>query len=197
MSLNVEPSFCRTTVTFWFFLIFPANTRPTTILPTNSLYWSAATCIWSGASSSTSGAGTLFRIASNSGCRSFGVDGQVGGRDAGAAAGVDDREVGGVVVGAEFDEQVEHQRVDVADARVRPVDLVDDDDRLEPGGERLLQHEPRLRQRPFGGVDEHERTVGHLQDALDLAAEVGVARACRSGSPSRRRCGCRSSSPGW
>ena len=44
-----------------------------------------------------------------------------------------------------------------------------------PDGERLAEHEARLRQRPLGGVDEQERAVGHLQDALDLAAEVGVA----------------------
>ena len=58
---------------------------------------------------------------------------------------------------------------------VGAVDLVDDDDRLEAVLERLAQHEPRLRQRPFGGVDEQEHAVGHAQDALDLAAEVGVA----------------------
>ena len=69
--MNTLPSFCLTTATFWFFLIFPANTLPIAILPTNSLYCSADTCIWSGALSSTSGGGTLFRIASNSGLRSF------------------------------------------------------------------------------------------------------------------------------
>ena len=29
---------------------------------------------------------------------------------------------------------------------------------------------------PFGGVDQHHDAVDHVQDALDLAAEVGVAR---------------------
>ncbi len=41
--------------------------------------------------------------------------------------------------------------------------------------ERLGQHEPRLRHRPFGRVDQHQRAVGHPQHALDLAAEIGVA----------------------
>ena len=40
---------------------------------------------------------------------------------------------------------------------------------------RPSQHEARLRQRAFGGVDQQERAVGHHQRALDLAAEVGVA----------------------
>jgi len=30
--------------------------------------------------------------------------------------------------------------------------------------------------RPFGGVDEHDRAVDHRKNALDLAAEIGVAR---------------------
>ena len=41
--------------------------------------------------------------------------------------------------------------------------------------ERLPQHEPRLRQRALGRVDEEEHAVHHRQPALDLAAEVGVA----------------------
>ena len=36
-------------------------------------------------------------------------------------------------------------------------------------------HELGLRQRPFGGVDQHQRAVHHVEDALDLAAEIGVA----------------------
>ena len=41
---------------------------------------------------------------------------------------------------------------------------------------RLLEHVAGLRQRSFGGVDEQEHRVDHQQAALDLAAEVGVAR---------------------
>jgi hypothetical protein len=33
-----------------------------------------------------------------------------------------------------------------------------------------------LRHRPFGGVDEKQDAIDHVQDALDLAAEIGVAR---------------------
>ena len=36
-------------------------------------------------------------------------------------------------------------------------------------------HEFGLRQRAFGGVDQHQRAVDHVEDALDLAAEIGVA----------------------
>ena len=55
-----------------------------------------------------------------------------------APAGVDDREVGLLIGRAEFHEQVEDQRVDFVDARVRPIDLVDDDDGLEAGRKRLF-----------------------------------------------------------
>ena len=40
--------------------------------------------------------------------------------------------------------------------------------------ERLAQHEPRLRQRPLGGVHEQEHPVDHRQPALNLPSEVGV-----------------------
>ena len=39
----------------------------------------------------------------------------------------------------------------------------------------LAQHVARLRQRPLRGVHEQQRAVDHLERALDLAAEVGVA----------------------
>ncbi len=58
---------------------------------------------------------------------------------------------------------------------VLPVALVDDDDDLEPLGERLSQDEARLGHGPVRGADEHERRVGHADDALDLSPEVGVA----------------------
>ena len=41
--------------------------------------------------------------------------------------------------------------------------------------ERLAQHEARLRHDALGGIDEQQGAVGHFQDALDLAAEIGVA----------------------
>ncbi len=56
-----------------------------------------------------------------------------------------------------------------------PVDLVDDDDRLQADLERLADDELGLRHRPFGGVDQHDAPIHHRQDALDLAAEIGVA----------------------
>ena len=43
-------------------------------------------------------------------------------------------------------------------------------------GQRLLQDEARLRQRPFARVDQEHRAVHHVEAALDLAAEIGVAR---------------------
>ena len=61
-------------------------------------------------------------------------------------------------------------------ARVGAVDLVDDDDGLEAHLERLRHHELGLRQRTLGGVDQHQRAVDHVENAFDLAAEIGVAR---------------------
>jgi hypothetical protein len=97
-------------------------------------------------------------------------------RDAGAAVRVDDREIGLLVVGAEFDEEVEDLVDDFARARVFAVDLVDRDDRLEIELQRLTQHEARLRHHALGRIDEQQDALNHLQDAFDFAPEIGVAR---------------------
>ena len=89
---------------------------------------------------------------------------------------VEDREVELLVGGVERGEQVEHLVHHLDRARIGAVDLVDHDDRLEADLERLRHHELGLRQRTLGGVDQHQRAVHHVEDALDLAAEIGVAR---------------------
>ena len=80
-----------------------------------------------------------------------------------------------LVGGVERGEQVEHLVDDFDRTRVGAVHLVDDDDGLEAHAQRLRHHEFRLRQRALGGVDQHQGAVHHVEDALDLAAEVGVA----------------------
>ncbi len=93
-----------------------------------------------------------------------------------ASRGVNGRKIKRLVVGVEFNEEVEDQVLHLGDAGIGPVNLVDDDDRLQSAGKGFSQHEAGLRQRSFGGVDEQKCPVGHFQHALDLAAEVGVAR---------------------
>ena len=60
--------------------------------------------------------------------------------------------------------------------RAVAVDLVDDDDDLLVERERLLQDESGLGHRALDGVDEEEDAVDHVEDALDLTAEVSVSR---------------------
>ena len=103
-----------------------------------------------------------------------GIARSVGG-DALSAGGVDGRKVQGVIVGAQFDEQIEDGVEDLRRPGVGAVDLVDDDDGPQLALEGLAQHEARLRQRAFGGVHQEQGAVGHLENAFDLAAEVGVA----------------------
>ena len=88
---------------------------------------------------------------------------------------VEDREIELLLGGIERGEQVEHLVGDFGRARVGAVDLVDDHDGLQPHLERLGDHELGLRQRPFGGIHQHQGAVHHVEDALDLAAEIGVA----------------------
>src|SRR5207245_9566089 len=68
--------------------------------------------------------------------------------------------------------RVEHLRR----ARIVAVDLVQADDRRQPGGQRLPEHEARLRERPLRRVDEEEHAVDHGEGAFDLAAEVRMPR---------------------
>ena len=80
-----------------------------------------------------------------------------------------------IVVGVQRGEQVEHFVVHFVRARVRTIDLVDDDDGAKPARQRFHGHEFGLRHGAFGGVHQHDHAVDHRHDALDLAAEIGVA----------------------
>ena len=88
---------------------------------------------------------------------------------------VENREVELLVRRFERGEQVEHLVHHLFGSRIGTIDLVNDDDRLQPHLERLGHDELGLRQRAFGRVDQDERAVHHAEDALDLAAEIGVA----------------------
>ncbi|CPY82565.1 Uncharacterised protein [Mycobacteroides abscessus] len=63
----------------------------------------------------------------------------------------------------------------LGDTGVGTVGLVDDQNHRQVRGESLAQHEPGLRQRALGGVDQQQHAVDHRQAALHLAAEIGVA----------------------
>ena len=132
-----------------------------------------------GARGRSSGAGIRSTIRSISGVRSVPSSPSVERRPAGPGVRVDDRELDLVVGGVEVEEELVDLVDDLGDPGVGAVDLVDDEDHRQPRLERLAQDEARLRQRPLGGVDEQQDPVDHRQRPLDLAAEVGVARACR------------------
>ena len=78
--------------------------------------------------------------------------------------------------GVEVEQELEHLVHDLVHACVGPVDLIDDHDDLVAQLQRLLQHEARLRHRALGGVDQQQDAVDHLENTLNLAGEVGVAR---------------------
>ncbi len=65
---------------------------------------------------------------------------------------------------------------DLGDSGIGTVGLVDHEDHRQRRAERLAQHEPRLRQRALGGVDQQHDPVDHRQTTLDLTAEIGVTR---------------------
>ena len=95
---------------------------------------------------------------------------------AAAAGGIHKREVGQVVVGAEFEEQAEDLVEHLQRPGIRSVDFIDHHHGPQSALERFGEHKPRLRHGALGSVDEHQRAVGHPEHPFHLATEVGVAR---------------------
>ena len=98
-----------------------------------------------------------------------------GGRPALAAGRKNRREIELRLGSVERREQIEDLVVDRLRAGVGPVDLVDHDDRPQALGQSLSDHKFGLRHRAVGGVYQYQNPVNHAEDALDLAAEIGVA----------------------
>jgi polyphenol oxidase len=91
------------------------------------------------------------------------------------ARGVEHREVELLVGGVERDEQVEDLVEHfVGRASGRSILLITTIG-LRPRPSALPSDELGLRHRAFGGVDQQDDAVDHREDALDLAAEIGVA----------------------
>ena len=92
------------------------------------------------------------------------------------------RAVDGLVVelllgGVERKHKVENLFVHHFGAAVGLIDLVHDDDGFLAQRQRFLQYEARLGHGAFERIDQQQHAVAHVQDALHLAAEVGVARS--------------------
>jgi len=96
-------------------------------------------------------------------------------RNARLGIGEQHGKVGLLVVGAEFDEEVERLVDNVLRARLFAIDLIDDDDGAQIEFERLAKHEASLRHDALCCVYEQQHALHHLQDALDFTAEIGVA----------------------
>ena len=77
--------------------------------------------------------------------------------------------------GTETVEEIENLIDDPVGPGTRPVDLVHHHDGVQAGLEGLACHEARLGHRAVHRVDQQQHTVDHREDALHLAAEVGVA----------------------
>ena len=80
------------------------------------------------------------------------------------------------VAGPQTVEQIEG----LVDRPVRPgaltIDLVDDEDGLQPRLESLVGHETGLGHRSLDRIDQQQHRIDHRQAALHFAAEISVAR---------------------
>ncbi len=90
-------------------------------------------------------------------------------------AGIDHREIQLLVRGVQRNEKIEDQIQHLVRRGVVAVNFVDDNNGLGPGLQGLAQDETGLGLGTVGGIDHQQHAVYHVHDALDLAAEVGVA----------------------
>ena len=81
-----------------------------------------------------------------------------------------------LIGGAKIHQQLKDLVNDLGNAGIGAVDLVDSNDQRQVLLQRLLQDETGLGHAALGRIDQQQNAVDHLQNALDLAAEVGVAR---------------------
>ena len=81
-----------------------------------------------------------------------------------------------LVGGVQIQQQLQHLVHHLMDPGVGLIDLVDGHDDLVAQLQGLLQNEPGLGHGALGGVHQQNDAVDHLQNALHLAAEIGVAR---------------------
>ena len=82
-----------------------------------------------------------------------------------------------VVEGGEGQEEVPDLLFHLERPGVRPVDLVDQNDRALLPLDRLLQDEAGLGKGSLRGIHEEQHALDHRQDAFHLGAEVAVPRS--------------------
>ena len=116
------------------------------------------------------------RMRSKSALRSCARRVQIGHRPAGAARGVERREI--ELRRRSASSAAKRSKISlctsIGRASARSTLLMTTIGR-KPLAQRLAGHELGLRHRPFGGIDQHQDAVDHAEDALDLAAEIGMA----------------------
>ena len=90
---------------------------------------------------------------------------------------IDGLEVQLIFRGVEVAHQVKHRLLHFVRTAVEFIHFVDHYDRFEVQLDGFLQHEARLRHRPFEGIHQQQHTVRHVQHTLHLATEIRVPRS--------------------
>ena len=153
----------------------PETIRPTAIRPTYSEKSSVVQSMRNGPSGSTTGPGTWLDDHLEERLDVAGSRVGVVRREAGFSGGVDIGKIELIFAGPLLDERVEDLVQDFGGPGIGAIDLVDHDDGPDMACKGFAEHELGLRHRPFERVDQDQGAVGHLERALDLAAEIGVA----------------------
>ena len=75
-----------------------------------------------------------------------------------------------------LNEQIEYFINNIIRSAIVPVSFVDDNNGTNFMFECLTQYKPCLRHWPLERIDQKQDTIGHLENALNFTAKVGVAR---------------------
>ena len=88
---------------------------------------------------------------------------------------VEHGKIGLLVRSAEFEKQIESFLERLVRRRCRTIHLVDDDNRLQPHGQRSGKDVTRLGHGAFVGIHNQNNAVYHLKHTFYLAAEIGMS----------------------
>ena len=91
-------------------------------------------------------------------------------------SGINNREIQLVIISIQLHKELQDLIVNIINALVWAVNLVDNNDRLQLLLKSLSQNVLGLRHRTLKGIYQQQNTINHVQYTLNLAAEISMAR---------------------
>ena len=101
---------------------------------------------------------------------------QFPGRGSSATRSIQNRKIQSLIIGPQLDEQLKHFIKHFVSPRIGPINFINHHNRPKLMLKSLFEHEPSLRHRPLGRIDEQEHAIRHRQHPLNLSPKVRMPR---------------------